>query len=192
MDYSAPAACQRRRPPLLRAACQRWRPPLHQRLASGGDHLSVFAMARRPSPLSSYGGDDKTIQARDRHLHGVRRLVQPPGRRRSSVACGGRWRKGRCGCSGPAHGATVARAVDGQPRSAWRQEAALEAAPKPSKPKRWSRNTARFPPQRVGGARDGAVAQPAVHLHKAGEHPFPRMLEEEAGRSVASTDIPRR
>jgi hypothetical protein len=47
-------------------------------------------------------------------------------------------------------------------------------------------------PQRVGGARDGVVAQPAVHLHKAGEHPSPRMLEEEAGRSVASRDIPRR
>jgi hypothetical protein len=44
-------------------------------------------------------------------------------------------------------------------------------------PKRW-------------GARDGPVAQPAVHLHKAGDHPSPRMLEEEAGRSVASTDIP--
>jgi hypothetical protein len=33
---------------------------------------------------------------------------------------------------------------------AWRREAASEAAPKPSKPKRWSRSTARFPPQRVG------------------------------------------
>jgi hypothetical protein len=47
-------------------------------------------------------------------------------------------------------------------------------------------------PKDLGGARDGAVAQPAVHLHKAGEHPSPRMLEEEAGRTVASTDIPRR
>jgi hypothetical protein len=34
--------------------------------------------------------------------HSVRRLVQPLGRRR--------------GCGGPAHGATVARAMDGQPR----------------------------------------------------------------------------
>jgi hypothetical protein len=157
---------------------------------SGGDHLSVCAMTRRPSPPSPYGGEDNTIQARSRHLHGVRRLVRPPGRRRSSVAYGGWRRRGRCGCGGHVHGATVTRAVDGQPRSAWRWEAAFEATPRPSKPKRWSRSTARFPPQRVGGARDGPVAQPAVHLHEAGDHPSPRMLEEEAGRSVASVDIP--
>jgi hypothetical protein len=36
-----------------------------ERLASGGDHLSVCAMAKRTSPLSSYGGDDKTIQAKE-------------------------------------------------------------------------------------------------------------------------------
>ena len=47
-----------------------------------------------------------------------------------------------------------------------------------------------LPTPKSWGARDGAVAQPAVHLHKAGEHPSPRMLEEEAGRSVTSTDIP--
>jgi hypothetical protein len=46
--------------------------------------------------------------------------------------------------------ATVPHTEDGQPRSAWRQEASLKAAPKPSKPNRWSRSTARFPPQRVG------------------------------------------
>jgi hypothetical protein len=46
-----------------------------------------------------------------------------------------------------------------------------------------------LPTPRSWGARDGAVAQPTVHLHEAGEHPSPRMLEEEAGRSVASTDI---
>jgi hypothetical protein len=46
-----------------------------------------------------------------------------------------------------------------------------------------------LPTQRVGGARDGAVAQSVVHLHKAGEHPSPRMLDEEAGRRVAPADI---
>jgi hypothetical protein len=107
-------------------------------------------MARRPSPPSSYGGEDKTIQERGRHPHGVRRLVRPPGRRWSSVSCGGQRCRGCSGCGGPAHGATVARAVDGQPRSAWRREAALEVAPKPSKPKRWNPSTACFPPQRVG------------------------------------------
>jgi hypothetical protein len=40
-----------------------------------------------------------------------------------------------------------------------------------------------------GCARDGAAAHPVVHLHEAAEHPSPRMLEEEAGRSIASTDI---
>jgi hypothetical protein len=108
------------------------------------------------------------------------------------VACGGRRRRGRCGYGGPAHGATVARAVDGQPRSAWQREEALEAALKPSKPKDGAAARLASHPKEVGGARDGAAAQPAIHLHEAGKHPSPRMLEEEAGRSVASTDILRR
>jgi hypothetical protein len=49
-----------------------------------------------------------------------------------------------------------------------------------------------LPTLKSWGVRDGAVAQPAVHLHEAGGHPSPRMLEEEVGRSVASMDIPRR
>jgi hypothetical protein len=32
-------------------------------LTSGGDHLSVRAMAKRSSPPSPYGSEDKTIQA---------------------------------------------------------------------------------------------------------------------------------
>jgi hypothetical protein len=61
-------------------------------LTSSGDHLSTddsghlctgglpamaaaSARAERSSPPSSYGGEDKTIQERDRHLHSVRRLV---------------------------------------------------------------------------------------------------------------------
>jgi hypothetical protein len=74
-----------------------------------------------------------TLEARGRHLHGVRHLVRPPGRR---------------------------------PRQPG-QRSPLEAAPKPSKPKRWSHSMARFPPQGVGGARDGAAAHPVVHLHDA-------------------------
>jgi hypothetical protein len=46
-----------------------------------------------------------------------------------------------------------------------------------------------LPTPRSWGARDGAAAQSVVHLHEAGEHPSPRMLEEEAGRSVSPTDI---
>jgi hypothetical protein len=65
-------------------------------LTSGGDHLSTddsghlhtgglsataaaSARAKRSSLPSSYGSEDKTIQERVRHPHGVRRLVQPPG-----------------------------------------------------------------------------------------------------------------
>jgi hypothetical protein len=49
-----------------------------------------------------------------------------------------------------------------------------------------------LPTTKSWGVRDGAVAQPAVHLHEAGDHPSLQMLEEEAGRNVASTNIPRR
>jgi hypothetical protein len=49
-----------------------------------------------------------------------------------------------------------------------------------------------LPTPKSWGTRDGAVAQPAIHLHEAGEYPSPRMLEEEAGRSVAPTDTLRR
>jgi hypothetical protein len=88
----------------------------------GGDHLytgdlpammAASARAKRSSLPSSYGSEDKTIQERGRHPHSVRRLVRPPGRRRSSAD----WRCGESHrCGGPAHGATIARAVDRQPR----------------------------------------------------------------------------
>jgi hypothetical protein len=99
-------------------------------LTSDGDHLSTndsshlrvgglpatvaaSAHVKRSSLPSSYGSEDKTIQERGRHPHGVRRLVRPP--LTASEQCGRRrGRRHRCG--GPAHGATVARAVDGQPR----------------------------------------------------------------------------
>jgi hypothetical protein len=72
-------------------------------LTSGSDHLSTddsghlctsglpamaaaSARAERSSPPPSYGGEDKTIQERDLHLRSVRRLIRPPGRRRSSAA----------------------------------------------------------------------------------------------------------
>jgi hypothetical protein len=70
---------------------------LHRRLTSDGGHLCTgglqatavtSARAKRSSPPSSYGGEDKTIPECGRHLHGVRRLVRPPGRRRSSAAGG--------------------------------------------------------------------------------------------------------
>jgi hypothetical protein len=173
-----------------------------ERLASSGDHLctsdlpavattSACAPWRggpRPRPPMGVRTRPSKHAAAASTVYDV--LYDPPGGVGAvwPVVAGGA--RGRCGCGGPAHGVTIARAVDGQPCSAWRREATMEAAPKPSKPKKWSHSTARFPPQRVGGTRDGPVAQPAVHLHEAGDHPSPRMLEEEAGRSIASMDIP--
>jgi hypothetical protein len=124
---------QQRRPPLQRAApasrgdhlnpCQRRRPPLQRAApASGGGHLctgglpataDASACAERSSPPSSCGGEDKTIQECGRQLHGVRRLVQPPG---AASEQRGRRCSGRYGYGGPAHGTIVDRAVDGQPR----------------------------------------------------------------------------
>jgi hypothetical protein len=75
------------------------------------------------------------------------------------------------------------------------QRSPLEAAPKPSKSKRWSRSSARSPPHGVGArpvhggapwdageahAKDGAAAQLAFRLRKvAAQHPSVCMLEEE-------------
>jgi hypothetical protein len=188
----------RQRPPLLQAARQWRRPPLHQRLASGGGHLCIgglpataatSARAKRSSPPSSYGGEAKTIQERYHHLHDVRRLVRPPGQRRSSAAGG----------AGDATDVVDLRMARPSPVR-WTDS----HAPLGGGRQRWRRHQNHQSqrdggaawlashPKELRGAWDGAVAQPTVHLHKAGDHPSPRMLEEEAGRSVASTDTSRR
>jgi hypothetical protein len=109
-----------------------------ERLASGGDHLctdglpataAASARAERSSLPSSYGGEDKTIQERDHHPTACDVLYGPLG----SVGAV-HHRYGR-----PAHGVTIARAVDEQTRPAWQRQAALEAAPKPSKPRSQTR-----------------------------------------------------
>jgi hypothetical protein len=85
MDYSAPARSLWKLAPgsLTSGGNHHY----SERLASRGGHLytdglpataATPARAKRSSPPSSYGGEDKTIQERGRHLHGVRRLVQPP------------------------------------------------------------------------------------------------------------------
>jgi hypothetical protein len=95
LEASSGQPHRRRRPPLLRAAHQRRRPPLRRWLATNGGHLctgglpatvATSARAKRSSLPSSYEGEDKTIQERGRHPHGVRRLVRPPVRRRGSAA----------------------------------------------------------------------------------------------------------
>jgi hypothetical protein len=98
MDYSAPAGSRWKLAPgsLTSGGDHPYseRPPLHQRLASDGGHLrpgglpttaAITVCTKRSSLPSSYGGEDKIIQERGRHLHGVRRLVRPPGRRRNSA-----------------------------------------------------------------------------------------------------------
>jgi hypothetical protein len=88
----------------------------------GGDHLctgglpataAASARAKRSSLLSSHGSEDKTIQERGRHP--PRRTTSCTTPRATSEQCGW-WRGRRRGCGGPAHGATVSRAVDGQSR----------------------------------------------------------------------------
>jgi hypothetical protein len=153
----------------------------YERLASGGDHLCTggsLEVATTSTPSGSpaeAATSAPTARQRRRPPQRVRRGPRPrppTGVRRTrpsknaaatstaydvlydpqaaSERCGRR-RRGRYGCGGPTHGATVAGAVDGQPRPTQRWEAALEAAPKPSKPKRWSHSTARFPPKKSWG-----------------------------------------
>jgi hypothetical protein len=105
-DHLSPMAHQRRRLPQLRAARQQRQPPL-QRVASpvaattstpgslptGGDHLSMRAMAKRSSPPFPYGGEDKTIQAME--------LGAPVEERRSHMAAHLQQRKNKTGSTGP-------------------------------------------------------------------------------------------
>jgi hypothetical protein len=96
-------------------------------LTSGGDHLSTddsghlrigglpatvaaSSRAKRSSLLSSHGSEDKTIQEHDRHPPRHTMSCTTP---RATSEQYGRRRERRRGCGRPAHGATVARAVDG-------------------------------------------------------------------------------
>jgi hypothetical protein len=111
----------------------------------GGDHFctgglpvmsAASARAKRSSLPSSYGSEDKTIQERGRHPHGVQCLVRPPGRRQNSAADG----------AGDAVDVadlrtarpSLVRWTDSHPPARW-QEAASEAAPNPSKPRSQTR-----------------------------------------------------
>jgi hypothetical protein len=124
-------------------------------LTSGDDHLSTndsshlrvgglpataaaSARVKRSSLPSSYGSEDKTIQERGRHPHGVRRLVRPPGRRRTSAA------------GGAGDAIDVADLRTARPSPVWwtdshaptkRQETVSEAAPRPSKPRSQTRGS---------------------------------------------------
>jgi hypothetical protein len=99
-------------------ACQRRRPP--QRVRRGPRPRPPTRVRTRPSKNAAATPTAYGILYDPLSSVGA---VRPAGR-------------GHLGYGGPAHSATVAHAVDRQPRPAWRREAVLEAAPKPSKPKR--------------------------------------------------------
>jgi hypothetical protein len=97
-------------------------------LTSGGDHLSTddsghlrtsglpamavaSARVKRSSLPSPHGSEDKTIQ--ERGCHPPRHTTSCTTPRMAAEQCGQRRGRSR-GCGRPAHGATVARAVDRQ------------------------------------------------------------------------------
>jgi hypothetical protein len=118
-------------------------------LTSGSDHLcadglpaTVATKARvpwrrgpRPCPPTGVRTRPSKNVAATSTVYDV--LYYPP----AASEQHGRPCRGRYGCGGPAHGTTVTRAVDGRPHPAWRQEATLEAAPNPSKPRSQTRGS---------------------------------------------------
>jgi hypothetical protein len=69
------------------------------------------------------------------------------------------------------------------------QRSPLEAAPRPSKPKRWSHNTARFPPQGVGGRGMESRLSPLstfTRLASGGDHLCTSGLSTEATTSACA------
>jgi hypothetical protein len=91
-------------------------------LASGGDHFSTddsghLCTGGRRLPQHARRGPRSRPPVEWGQDHP---RTQSPPPRRCTTSCTtprcGRWRGRSRGCGGPAHGATVARAVDGQPR----------------------------------------------------------------------------
>jgi hypothetical protein len=142
-------------------------------LTSGGDHLSTNDSAHlctggRRLPLHAQRGlrsrphcesEDKTIQERGR---------RPPRRTASCTTprCGRR--RGRSlGCGGPTHGATIARAVDGQPRPDQVAGGSVRGGAEATQAK--APGTRRLAAPAVGRARVPKVCL----LRKAGKRPSP-------------------
>jgi hypothetical protein len=108
---------QRRRPSQHR----RQRPPLHRWAAAASAH------AKRSSLLSSLrGSEDKTIQERGRRPRGVQCLVRPPG---AAAGAGEAMDVADLRMARP----SPMRWTGSHAPTKW-QEAASEAAPRPSKP----------------------------------------------------------
>jgi hypothetical protein len=174
LEASSGQPHQRRRPPLLRAARLRKRLPLHQRLASDGGHLcpggllataSTTVRTKRSSPPSSYRGEDKTIQERGHHLHGVQHLVRPPGQCRSS-ATGGAGDVAEVADLRTTRPSPVRWMDSHTPLSGERQRRRRHQSQRDGAAARLASH-----PKELEGVRDGAMTQPAAHLHDAGNHP---------------------
>jgi hypothetical protein len=140
MDYSAPAGSRwKLAPGSLTSGGDH---PYSEQPASGGGHLytdgspvtaATFApvayrqrrppqrVRRGPRPRPSTGVRTRPSKNAFATSTAYDVLYDP---RAASEQCDRR-RRGCHGCGRPAHGATVARAVDGQPRPAWRRKAAL-------------------------------------------------------------------
>jgi hypothetical protein len=155
--------------------------------------LPVMAVAssctKRSSPPSSHGGKDKTIQGRDHHLHGVRRLVRPPRQRRSSAPrtrqtcarrdrrpCGGRTVVPRLTVAGGARGGAKAM----QAKEPDTRQLMAPAAGRPRVPEvRLLRKAGDHPSPPNAGGRSGSPAHAegrtptwlAFHPSEDDEHP---------------------
>jgi hypothetical protein len=128
---------------------------------------ATSARAKRSSLPSSHGGEDKTIQERGRHPHDGRCLVRPPGRRRSCAAGG----------AGGTTGAADLRTARPSPVRETGSHTPLGGRRQHWRRHQSQRNGAAtrlaYRPKELGAARDRTMAQPAVHLHEAGNHPSP-------------------
>jgi hypothetical protein len=205
MDYSAPAG-------------SRWKLALGS-LTSGGDHLYSERPASRGGHLCTDGSPATVatfapVACRQRWSpQRVRRGPRP----RPSMGVRTRPSQNAAATSTvydvlydpPGGGGAVRPVAQGTPRM-WRTCARRDHHPcggrtttphlaaggsvgggtKANKAKKMEPHHGSLPTPKSWGVRDRVVAQLAVHLDEAGDHPSPRMLEEEAGRSVASMDIP--
>jgi hypothetical protein len=192
LEASSGQPHQRWRLPLLRAvasaptARQQQRPPSPWWLAGNSGHHSAHEEVLAPVHLMRVRTRPSKNVATTSIVYDV--LYDPSdgvGTVRPAVRGTPRtWRTCARGDRRPCGGRTAT------PRSAAGDS--VEGGTKAIKAKEMEPQHGSLPTPRYWGVWNGAVAQPAAHLYEAGNHPYPRMLEEEAGKSVASTDIPRR
>jgi hypothetical protein len=168
---STPAAATTSAP----ATCQRWRPP--QRVRHGEEALAPVLIrgrgqdhprTRPPPPRRTTSCTTPQATSEQRGL----RWPAAQGVLQVQRTCAQRDRRPYGG-----RVATLCLAVGGSTKTIKAKEMEPQHGSLPT-PKSW-------------GARDGAVAQPAVHLHKAGEHPPPPQCwrKKQEGASPPRTSL---